>query len=100
MQDGSGTTTYNYDPLDRLTTKTAPAGMLSYGYDGEGRICAVKSEPVASTYTLTGYIYDSNGTRVAKGSLTQFTCDLNPADSAYIVSVRPSTRLTGACGVV
>ncbi len=67
---------YLYDgvPVDRSSLT---------GQDGEGRICAVKSEPVASTYTLTGYIYDADGTRVSKGSLTQFTCDLNPADSTY-----------------
>ena len=92
--EGWETGQYLYDgegPNSTPRTKTCPRGP---------RLCAVKSEPYGSTYTLTGYIYDSNGTRVAKGSLTQFTCDLNPADSAYIVSVRPSTRLTGACGVV
>jgi RHS repeat-associated protein len=36
----------------------------------EGRICAVASTPMPSMTTMTGYIYDASGTRVAKGSLT------------------------------
>jgi RHS repeat-associated protein len=72
-----------YDPAGSGNVIADSTTGNQYLYDGEGRICAVKSEPVGSTYTLTGYIYDADGTRVAKGSLTQFTCDLNPADSAY-----------------
>jgi len=51
-----------------------------YLYDAEGRICAVSS-PSSLGNILTGYLYDADGTRVAKGSLTQFTCDLNPSDT-------------------
>lgn len=47
----------------------------SYLYDAEGRICAVKQQPVSGTYTMTGYIYDSSGMRVAKGSITSWSCD-------------------------
>ena len=31
---------------------------------------------------MTGYLYDAEGNRVAKGSLTQFTCDTNSADTS------------------
>jgi YD repeat-containing protein len=51
-------------------------GTHSYIYDGEGRICAVKSEPISGTSTMTGYIYDADGRRVAKGSITNMnSCD-------------------------
>jgi RHS repeat-associated protein len=49
-------------------------GVNQYLYDGDGRICAVSSggtgEPV-----LTGYIYNAEGERVAKGSITAWSCD-------------------------
>ena len=49
-------------------------GANQYLYDGEGRICAVSSggtgEPV-----LTGYIYNAEGERVSKGSITEWSCD-------------------------
>ena len=43
MTDGSGTTTYSYDPLDRLTTKATPEGTLFYGYDGVGNLASISS---------------------------------------------------------
>ena len=43
MSDGSGTTTYSYDSLDRLTTKAAPAGALSYSYDEAGNLASISS---------------------------------------------------------
>jgi RHS repeat-associated protein len=43
----------------------------------EGRICAVKSEPMSGLTTMTGYIYDADGTRVAKGSISTLSCDLS-----------------------
>lgn len=30
---------------------------------------------------MTGYLYDAEGHRVAKGSLTRFSCDTNPSDT-------------------
>ena len=51
--------------------------LNNYRYDAEGRICAVQNRVSLSA---TGYIYDAEGNRVAKGTLSQFTCDttLNP----------------------
>ncbi len=45
-------------------------GTNSYLYDAEGRICASKNTSGA----MTGYIYDGAGIRVAKASLTSFSC--------------------------
>jgi YD repeat-containing protein len=48
-------------------------GSNQYLYDAEGRICAMRN----SIESVTGYLYDSEGRRVAKGSLSNFSCDLN-----------------------
>jgi hypothetical protein len=56
-------------------------GQNQYLYDAEGRICAVASTPMPGMTAMTGYLYDADGTRVAKGMLTHFTCDFNPADT-------------------
>ena len=80
MTDNSGTTTYNYDIRDRLTTKTTPLGALtytyaggmlsgvssnnangvsvSYGYDGLSRLQTVTDNRFGNSTT---YSYDANG---------------------------------------
>jgi RHS repeat-associated protein len=45
--------------------------LNSYLYDAEGRLCAAKT----AGPSYTGYIYDASGIRVAKGSLTSFSCN-------------------------
>jgi RHS repeat-associated protein len=50
-------------------------GVNQYLYDGEGRICAVASTPVPGMTAMTGYLYDADGTRVAKGHITAWSCD-------------------------
>ena len=59
----------NYDAAGDVTYD----GINSYLYDAEGRLCAVKN----SNASLTGYIYDAAGTRVAKGSLSSFSCNFS-----------------------
>jgi RHS repeat-associated protein len=51
-------------------------GRNSYLYDAEGRVCAVQ-EVVSGTTFLTGYVYDASGTRVARDSLTTFSCNFS-----------------------
>jgi RHS repeat-associated protein len=51
-------------------------GVNQYLYDAEGRICAVASTPAPGMTTMTGYLYDAEGTRVGKGSISAWTCDL------------------------
>jgi RHS repeat-associated protein len=48
-------------------------GMNSYAYDNEERICAVQS---VFTGTITGYIYDATGSRVAKVTQNSLSCAL------------------------
>jgi RHS repeat-associated protein len=43
----------------------------NYLYDGEGRICAIQS---LTTGAMTGYVYDPDGIRVAKGTISSFNC--------------------------
>jgi RHS repeat-associated protein len=51
-------------------------GLNQYLYDAEGRVCAVASTPVPGMTTMTGYIYDADGNRVAKGTIqTWGSCD-------------------------
>jgi len=45
-------------------------GVNQYAYDAEGRICAVWNG-----LSFTGYVYDGEGNRVAKGSITGLNCN-------------------------
>jgi RHS repeat-associated protein len=77
----------NYDQAGDVTSDTNTGN--TYLYDGEGRLCAVRSEPVGGTYSMTGYIYDADGARVSKGSISTWSCnpDINgfQAASDYIL---------------
>jgi RHS repeat-associated protein len=70
---------FTYDAAGNVTYD----GVNTYIYDGEGRICAVKNEPVAGTYTMTQYIYDAEGNRVAKGAITNWTAGCNTATNGF-----------------
>ena len=66
-----------YDQAGNVTSD----GINSYTYDAEGRVCAVRSEPIPGTYTMTGYLYDADGNRVAKGTITAMSC--NPGSNGF-----------------
>ena len=55
-------------------------GAHDYLYDGEGRICAVHNQLAG---TMTGYLYDADGTRVAKGTITSWSCDPDTAGNGF-----------------
>jgi len=62
---------FQYDASGNVTYD----GRNQYLYDGEGRICAVSSTVNGSTF-MTGYLYDADGTRVAKGTVQNMSsCD-------------------------
>lgn len=46
MTDATGTTTYTYDTLDRLTSKATPEGTLCYSYNAAGNL----NSPVSSRF--------------------------------------------------
>ena len=52
-------------------------GYNNYLYDGAGRLCAVENLQSGPPYAMIDYLYDGNGNRVAKGSLTSFSCNLS-----------------------
>ncbi len=56
-------------------------GANTYLYDGEGRVCAVSSTLEPGYTTFTGYLYDADGNRVAKGAITTMSC--NPATNGF-----------------
>ncbi len=67
MSDASGMTTYTYDQLDRLTTKQAPAGTLTYTHDGAGNLLSIEVGGSASA----NYTYDTdNRLETASGPAT------------------------------
>ena len=58
----------------------------SYLYDAEGRVCAVKNQPVQGTYSMTQYIYDAEGARVAKGTITNWSAGCDTAQNGFTVT--------------
>jgi YD repeat-containing protein len=55
MTDASGTTTYSYDSMDRLTTKATPEGTLSYAYDAAGNLASMSSNHTNGVSATYGY---------------------------------------------
>ncbi|MBT9331498.1 RHS repeat-associated core domain-containing protein [Paracidobacterium acidisoli] len=51
-------------------------GENQYLYDGEGRVCAVAAPSISGGTSWTGYLYDADGNRVAKGTITQWSCNM------------------------
>jgi RHS repeat-associated protein len=81
MDTDSTSNLYNSVPVyDASGNLTVDGGNL-YVYDAEGRVCAVQSTPVAGFSSMTGYLYDAEGRRVAKGTITSMSCD--PATSGF-----------------
>ena len=60
--------------------------MPGYFYDDEGRICAV----VSST-GMTGYLYDADGNRIAKGTIVTVP-SLVSSSNPYGLSCDPSVN--------
>ncbi|WP_213803762.1 RHS repeat-associated core domain-containing protein [Granulicella sp. dw_53] len=59
-----------YDAAGNVTDD----GRNQYLYDGDGRICAVR---FYLTGAMTQYLYNAEGRRVMKGSITSFSCGDN-----------------------
>jgi RHS repeat-associated protein len=75
-------------------------GYNSYLYDAEGRLCAVDSTRNLSSANpgMFGYIYGADGIRVAKGTISPFTCDFNPSDTNYNHFIVKTSWVLGAGG--
>ncbi len=99
--DGTGTTTYGYDALDRLTTAGTPGGTTTYTYDAAGNRLGLTISQGSTGYSynaaneLTGagtatYTYDADGNRVGAtngASTTAYSYD----DANYLKGVGSAT---------
>ena len=67
----------SYDAAGNVTNDELPEPH-QYLYDAEGRVCAVQGPGSGGTAgIMTGYIYDAEGRRVAKGTITTWSCDFS-----------------------
>jgi RHS repeat-associated protein len=64
---------YTYDQAGDVTQDYTTGNQ--YLYDAEGRICASQSRSGVGGWIMSGYVYDADGTRVAKGTITSWSCD-------------------------
>lgn len=83
----------NYDGGNRITNTNAPGysanlsydssgnivndGKNVYLYDAEGRVCAVQAPPAVPGMpnVMLQYIYDGDGRRVGKGTISSWNCN-------------------------
>jgi RHS repeat-associated protein len=75
MTDASGTTTYSYDNLHRLTQKSTPQGALNYTYDAAGNLLSTQSSNVNGvsvnyTYDVLNRLSTVVDNRLAQGTTT------------------------------
>ncbi len=73
MDTDSASTLFGRNPSYDAAGNVAQDGANTYLYDAEGRICAVQS--LLNNSPIIGYLYDAEGTRIAKGTRTSWNCD-------------------------
>ena len=90
MTDASGTTTYSYDSLDRLTAKATPEGALSYTYYPAGQVETIASSnangvSAAYTYDDAGRLQTVVDNRLTGNNTATYTYDAadNLTTAAY-----------------
>jgi RHS repeat-associated protein len=79
---------FGYDPSGNVTSDNAN----QYLYDGEGRICAVYDRTFGG---MTEYIYDAEGTRVAKGTISNWAAGCDTTQNGFSLS---NTYVIGPSG--
>jgi RHS repeat-associated protein len=77
-----------YDAAGNVTADNAN----NYLYDGEGRICAVQDRTFGG---MTQYIYDAEGTRVAKGGNTNLNAGCDTSGPTFALT---NTYIIGPSG--
>ncbi|MGB0064807.1 MAG: RHS repeat-associated core domain-containing protein, partial [Terracidiphilus sp.] len=85
---------YTYDAAGDVTMDETKGNQ--YLYDAEGRICASLSQAVDGTTVMTGYVYNADGNRVAKGTITSWTCD--PSSNGLTASKNETDYILGPGG--
>jgi RHS repeat-associated protein len=91
MTDATGTTTYGYDNLDRLTSKATPQGTLTYTYYATGNLASMVSSndpvhgmSVAYTYDNLNRLATVVDNRLVGQNTTQYS--YNPASNLATVT--------------
>ena len=93
MVDGTGTTTYVYDTLNRLTSQTNGAGQtVAYGYDLAGHLTSL-TYPNGKTVTRT---YDASGRLTAVRDWLGHTTTLTPNADGATAGVAYGNGVTAA----
>jgi RHS repeat-associated protein len=59
-------------------------GTNQYVYNADGKVCAVQAGLYDGSPVMYGYIYDAEGNRVAKGTITTMSCD--PSVNGFIAT--------------
>jgi len=67
----------SYDAAGNVTYD----GANYYSYDAEGRVCAMQTSPYSGGVVAYGYLYDAEGRRVAKGTVTPAPLGLKQKNS-------------------
>lgn len=75
---------YAYDAAGNISADSTTGN--SYLYDAEGRLCAMQ-QTIDGTTEMIGYIYNAEGVRVAKGTLSSFSCNTSNGFTATTVYV-------------
>lgn len=73
-------------------------GANSYLYDTEGRVCAVSHPLVSGGNSITEYVYDAEGTRVAKGTVPSGILSANLCNPTYSTFSVISSYVVGGGG--
>ena len=79
LVDGTGTTTFTYDSLGRLTNQAAPGGTVKYGYNLRSQVTTVtypNAKTVTDAYEADGALTSATDWLAKK---TTFTYDQNEA---------------------
>lgn len=122
MTDATGNTTFEYDPVDRLTAETNGAGQsIGFGYNGVGEVTSIaypNGKSIARTYTPAGRIssvtdwlgntskfaYDAAGNETATefpaatGETDSFTYTAGQAFETMTDKVGPATFASESYG--
>lgn len=70
MRDTNFTSSVTYDGAGNVLSD----GLNNYAYDAEGRLCA--TQQLGYPFLITGYVYNAEGNRIAKGALSSLSCNI------------------------
>ena len=85
MTDASGGTSYTYDARNRLLTRAAPAGTLTYTYDPSGNVASIRSSNANGTSVDYAWNADNQLVSVTDNRASGI------ATAAYTSTGRPAT---------